>query len=490
LSAYGLSQLRGQGLTGAGGRVALIEVDGFKSSDLRTFGRCFGIGVPSIHAFGVGVNHPLGPGPEATLDLEVLTAAAPGLTGIDVYETTADAAGSLQAFIAPLENAGFKPQVISASLGLCEPAIRQALGSSGIRTAEAEFQMAAAGGISVLAASGDSGSADCTESDGTPDDFLSVNFPASSPWVTAVGGTNLSLSPQNAIQSEVVWNDTDLAPGSAGGGGPSALFGRPSYQAGTVAASRRELPDVAMLADIAPGYAVFCTAPDCMSGAPSPWQSVGGTSAATPLLAGGVALVDQLMRQHERADIGQLNPLLYRIGRSSLAGAVFNDVTQFGNDVGPYIPGNGQPLGCCAAAPGFDEASGWGSVNVAALALAAMQLQPRAANVTLTLPRRQSPVARHQVLATVSCSEGCLLAAFAEVSINHGRPFTAESKVYRLRGAGRRTIAVGFSNAQMSKLRGALTHHRLIQAYLYGVTVNPQHDILRETGGTLLVIKG
>ena len=79
LTAYGLTQLHNQGLRGAGERVALIEVDGFRTSDLRTFAQCFSVGVPKLHAFGVGVNHPLAPGPEATLDLEVLTAAAPKL---------------------------------------------------------------------------------------------------------------------------------------------------------------------------------------------------------------------------------------------------------------------------------------------------------------------------------------------------------------------------------------------------------------------------
>jgi subtilase family serine protease len=470
-------------------QAALIEVDGFKGSDIRTFGRCFGINVPPIHAFAAGVRRSLPPGPEATLDLEVLTAAAPRLSGIDVYETTANAAGSLQAFVAPLENPGFRPQVISASLGLCEPAIRQAIGPAGIRLAQAEFQLAAASGVSVLAASGDSGSADCTQADGTPDDFLAVNFPASSPWVTAVGGTNITLTPRNTIASEVVWNDTNLGPGSAGGGGHSALFARPGYQGGTVRGATRALPDVSMLADIAPGYAIYCTASDCLSGSSSSWQNVGGTSASTPLLAGGVALIDQLMRQRERADLGQLNPLLYRIARSSLAASVFNDVTRYGNDVGPYIPGNGQPLGCCTAGAGYDEASGWGSVNLSGLALGALLIQPRAANVGLSLPRRQHPVARHRILATVSCSESCSMAAFAEVSINHGTPFTVESRVYRLNGAGRRTIPVTFSSAQLNRLRTALAHHRLIQAFLYGVTVSPQHEIQRETGGMLLTIR-
>ncbi len=489
LTAYGLRQLHAQNLEGEGERVALIEVDGFKSSDLKGFGNCFGIGVPPIHAFGIGVKHPLGPGPEATLDLEVLMAAAPRLAGIDVYETSADAVASLQAFVAPIENAGFKPQVISASLGLCEPAIKDALGTSGLRLAESEFQLEAADGATVLAASGDSGSADCTMDDGTPEDFPSVNFPGSSPWITDVGGTNLMLNSENGIDSEVVWNDTDLSPGSAGGGGVSLLFGRPSYQDGTVPGSKRTVPDVSMLADIAPGYAVECSAPACLQDAPAAWQSVGGTSAATPLLAGGVALVDQLLRAHERADIGQLNPLLYRLGRSTLASSVFNDVTLYGNDVGRYIPGSGQPLGCCTAQTGYDEASGWGSVNLTALANAAMVLQPPAADITLTLPRRQRPVAHRQIWVTVSCSRACALGAFAEISINHATPFTAESSIYGLGSAGRRKIPIRFSAPQLGKLRAALARRRLIQAYLYGVTVNSQHDIQRETSGTLLTIR-
>lgn len=489
LTAYGLTQLHDEGLRGAGERVALVEVDGFRTSDLSTFARCFSVGIPRLHAFGVGVNHPLTPGPEATLDVEVLSAAAPRLAGIDVYETTADAAGSLQAFVAPLENAGFKPQVISASLGLCEQDIRAALGQAGIKTAEGEFELAAAGGISVLAASGDSGSADCTEQDGTPRDFLAVNFPASSPWVTAVGGTNFVLNSANRILDEEVWNDTDQSAGSAGGGGTSILFARPSYQDGTVTASNREVPDVSMLADIAPGYAVYCTAGECLNGAPSPWQAVGGTSAATPLLAGGVALVDQLLREHQRADIGQFNPLLYRIGSSSLAGSVFRDVTQYGNDVGPYIPGNGKPLGCCTAGPGYDDASGWGSANLVGLAEVAVELQPPAAIVKVALPRHQNPVARDRILVTLSCSEHCATAAFAEVSINHGRPFAAESKVYHLNSAGHKTIAIKFSTSQLARLRSALAHHHPIQAYVYGVTVSPAHDILRETSGTLLTIR-
>jgi len=113
-----------------------------------------------------------------------------------------------------------------------------------------------------------------------------------------------------------------------------------------------------MLADVSPGYAVYCTAQaDCDGRG---WLSFGGTSAATPLLAGGFALVDQALRRQGRIALGLANPLLYRLGRDpTTAAQVFYDVTNGSNDVGPFVQSSQQPLGCCSAVPGFDDASGW-----------------------------------------------------------------------------------------------------------------------------------
>src|SRR5205807_7505107 len=103
------------------------------------FAHCFGLRLPRIHSFGVGVRRPLAPGGETTLDLEALDAAAPGLSAIDVYESSADTAHIVEGFLAPLQNPGFKPQVISASLGLCEPFVFAALGHRGVRAAQGVF---------------------------------------------------------------------------------------------------------------------------------------------------------------------------------------------------------------------------------------------------------------------------------------------------------------------------------------------------------------
>jgi kumamolisin len=475
LTAYQYDPLHAANVTGQGERVALIEIDGFKSSDIRAFANCFGLRVPQITSFGFGLKKALKPGGEATLDIEVLDAAAPGLKEIDVYESGSNETTALLALTSPLQNKRFKPQVISASLGLCEAFVYGAVGRSGVLAAEGALEEAAASGISFLDSSGDSGSADCLQNDGTPFHKVEVNYPASSWWVTGVGGTNLFLNPDNTINGQVVWNDTNVQAGSAGGGGPSRLFVRPSYQKGTVARNRREVPDVSMLADVAPGYAIFCSArPDCINSQNSnPWQGVGGTSAATPLLAGGFALVDQELRMHKRQDLGLANPLLYRLGRSPLvSGGVFSDVLSIGNDVGPYIPGNGRPLGCCTAGVGYDDASGWGSVNLATFAQVALGAQPKIAAVGLSLPRGQRPVAARHIKATVSCTAKCVLRASAVIQIGHAKPFSVLSDLYVRRSRGKTTAQIAFSRGQRSKLRAGLSAHRRIEAAVVGTIVD------------------
>ncbi|HSS39698.1 MAG TPA: S53 family peptidase, partial [Polyangia bacterium] len=280
LTAYNYAPLQSAGLEGQGERVALIEIDGFRYSDLRNFSKCFGLATPAINGFGVGLKKPLAPGGESTLDLEVLDAAAPQLKAVDVYESRPNAVDVLHSLTAPLSNAGSKPDIISASLGSCEEATRLSIGNGGLRHYEGALAIAAASGISVLASSGDDGSSACLTPDGRPLPGLAVSYPASSPFVTGVGGTNFALDATNHIVSEQVWNDSPLV-NASGGGGFSALFKRPTYQNGFVVAAHRGVPDVSMLADVAPGYEIFCTAKrDCIGqGHNSPWTQVGGTSA-------------------------------------------------------------------------------------------------------------------------------------------------------------------------------------------------------------------
>lgn len=483
LDAYQYTPLQQQGLLGQGERVALIEIDGFQMSDVDTFASCFGLHRPTIHSFSVGAGGPLPTGGEATLDLEVLDAAAPDLKAIDVYETQPDAADVLRALATPLQSPGFKPQVISVSLGLCESQTEQSVGRAGITALEDVLKVASAAGVSVLGASGDYGSAACPNPSSTtqppePQPSLAVTFPASSPWVTAVGGTNLDLTAQNQISSQVVWNDAGAIPGSAGGGGVSELFSRPSWQNGVVSGPWRAEPDVAMLADVSPGYAVYCTAQQDCDG--RGWVSFGGTSAATPLLAGGFALVDEALRRQGRIALGLANPLLYRLGRdSTTAPQVFYDVTQGSNDVGPFIQSSQQPLGCCSAGPGYDEASGWGGLNLEGFTQAALRDLRKLASVKIAVPP-QHPVASGGIYVELSCTAACDQAAYARVSAPGMRSFTDYAFAHLVE-RNRRRLKVVFTPGQLLRLRVALRAHRRIVARLSGAIVDAAGNIESHT---------
>jgi subtilase family serine protease len=488
LSAYGYTPLQSAGIEGQGERVALIEIDGFKYSDLRRFATCFGLATPAINGYGVGLKKPLAPGPESTLDLDVLAAAAPDLKAVDVYESSPDAVDVLRALTAPLQNAKSKPDIISASLGACEAATFAAVGEAGLRTVEASLALAAASGITVLASSGDDGSSSCVEPNGDPLPALEVNFPASSPWITGVGGTNIVLNAANQITSQEVWNDSP-AVAAAGGGGLSDIFTRPSFQKSFVVPNRRAVPDVSMLADIAPGYEIYCTSAACLSqDGGTAWAEVGGTSAAAPLLAGGIALVDQHLRQLGRQDVGQANPLLYKIAHSAAASSVLYDVTLNNNDLGVSI--SGTPLGCCSAEPGYDYASGLGSVNITGLAQTAVSLMPRIVSVGLSLPRQSAPLRAGRLLARVSCSGRCLFGAFAHIQVGRSRHLiTQQSAGYLLGRAGARTISIRLSTSTLRVLRTALARHEAVTATLYAVTLEPSGTVAARTRGLTLHIR-
>lgn len=474
LTAYDFAGLQAAGATGTGERVALIEIDGFKYSDITGFASCFGLRVPAINGFGVGVKHPLAPGGESTLDLEVLDAAAPGLSAIDVYESHSRASDVLRAMTAPLQNRGRTPEVISASLGTCEPALALAVGVAGIRAIEGALALESAAGISVLAASGDSGSSDCIGRDG-PIPALAVNFPASSPYVTAVGGTNIQLDPTNQISAQITWNDSPDNAG-AGGGGLSHAFRRPSYQKGFLDSSFRGVPDVALLSDPLPGYAVYCTATECeQGGGPGPWIAVGGTSAATPLLAGGFALVDQVLRLHRKQNLGSANAVMYRIARENGAAGVFSDVTTSDNDLGASLSSH-KPLGCCSAGPGYDLATGLGGVDLGKLAFLTAADQAAIARVGVSVGR-QRPLAHRGVVARVSCSRRCLVSARVTIRLPRARPVRASSPRRLLLKKGSRTMTVRLSPRQVRAVRAALHRHHRIDAEVVAVLTDSGNNV-------------
>ena len=173
---------------------------------------------------------------------------------------------------------------------------------------------------------------------------LSVSLPASSPYVTAVGGTTLFLYNTGSYEVEAGWEGP--LEGAGSGGGLSQIYARPSWQTGmgvlnSASNGMREVPDVAADADPLSGYLIYFN---------GTWQVAAGTSASTPLWAGLIALADQSAAQSGKPALGFLNPALYALGNSS----AFHDVTMGGN---LYY----------SATPGWDYATGWGTPDAAAL---------------------------------------------------------------------------------------------------------------------------
>ncbi len=406
-NAYGATGLYAAGDTGAGQRIAVYELEPFLRSDVRTFDTCFfGAAratqmLKRLHLYRVDGGQPSGPGSgEASLDVEDLSAIAPGAR-IDVYAGPAPNANPnvYDAFdeYAAIVDAD-RDQIVSTSWGLCEQAVQT--GQQGLQESENYlFQQAAAQGQSVFSAAGDNGSDDCntreTAAPARGQNPVSVDDPASQPYVLGVGGTTIDAASSPPL--EHVWNDG--AVGGGGGGGISESWRMPSWQ------QRSSLPGIvrpgsatyraANQLERAAGYAPgFCQAhapgatattpcrlvPDVSSqgdeytGAitvyshsyantltPTGWTTTGGTSSSTPIWAATLALVNASPTcQSNRATargVGFAAPLLYQVASNPAAyAASFTDVRGGSNDT--YGISNGKVF---AATRGYDPATGLGS---------------------------------------------------------------------------------------------------------------------------------
>ncbi|HEX2645967.1 MAG TPA: hypothetical protein VHO95_01955, partial [Candidatus Dormibacteraeota bacterium] len=193
----------------------------------------------------------------------------------------------------------------------------------------------------------------------------------SDPLVTSVGGTMLTLDDAgNRLQPDVVWNDLNTVGGGAGGGGVSSIFERPSFQNGvrSVTGDMRGTPDISLSAAVDGAVVYYHTyLPRDSQARGGPWHIVAGTSEATPELAGIVAMADQAAGQR----LGNINHLLYHLHYGN--GLV--DVTQGNNTFGPFTNSNGVTYTVVGfnAGPGYDLASGLGTVDGAKLVMALAQ---------------------------------------------------------------------------------------------------------------------
>jgi kumamolisin len=352
-----------EGLDGKGQCIALIEFNdintstnvvtggGFNGSDLQAFFSNLNLAAPQLVVLSAdgGANKP-GPDPnsdaEVTLDIEVAGAIAPGAK-FAVYFAPNTAQGFIDAVSQAVHDAENAPAVISISWGGSEDSQPQQF----LDGLESVLQDAAALGVTVCCAAGDHGSADMPTNDSNNpwDGLPHVDFPASSPFALACGGTKL-VGSAKGITSEQVWNEGSQA--GAGGGGVSNKFARPEYQASLNIPTSpkgnngRGLPDVSANADPETGYQVF------LSGHPG---VIGGTSAVAPLWAGLVARINQGLAKMGKPRVGFLNPVIYE---SSIAkGSVFHDIVSGNNDITGTLGGR------YTAGPGWDPASGLGSPN-------------------------------------------------------------------------------------------------------------------------------
>jgi kumamolisin len=346
--AYGFTPLYQHGYVGAGHSIALAEFTAFDNNNINTFDDAFNLPAPGLQLVPVTVGGSTGGTTinikeegEAEMDVEVAHAMAPGATVLVYQGPDTSDSSSVWCHIVQDNHA----DVIATSYGLDEKHELNS-GSQEMDLQDSLFQQAAAQGETVLAASGDNGAYDVPDFDPATAP-LQVDFPASDPWVTGVGGTSIFQQPDGSLL-ETAWSSTQEKTG--GGGGLSTYFHRPEWQTGPGVDNKysngyRQVPDIAALADNDnPGYQVYSADTNGNVG----WGVTGGTSAASPLWAAFVAVADGATGRRE----GFLNPALYALGADTQP--VYNDVTQGDN---LYYH----------ATPGWDFATGWGSMNGPAL---------------------------------------------------------------------------------------------------------------------------
>lgn len=340
LSYYDIKPLRDAGLDGGGQTILLPEIDDLPNlDDINKFASEFGLPpfdpiltVRRDTAWGT----PAKPQGETALDLEIAHSIAPAAKLV-VYLSAPDFGHGDRAFDQLVSD--HLGSIISESLGSCEPDT-----PSGARNNYTSIQdKAVALGMSHFVASGDNGAYTCGL-----DQQPAASFPATLPTVTAVGGTSVFESQQGVYYKEYAWGSP--LDESGGGGGASQFYTVPSYQAGVKQAAGhgfRQVPDVAADSDPSTGFHIVFGGKD---------GQAGGTSAATPLWAATIALINQdLLRKNMRA-VGFANPALYWMGAnaSKLSPTPFHDVV------------GGNNLGYDATA-GWDFATGWGSMDAAAM---------------------------------------------------------------------------------------------------------------------------
>ena len=412
-AAYNLQPLYDSGIDGRGMTIAIVDSYGSDTMahDLHVYDQAFGLppmcgeegvacapGMPKFSQLalqgspetkstgqGTGLEDKAAWALEVALDVETAHSIAPGANILLVHTPTAETLG-VQGFPQMMNAEKYVvdhhlANVISQSFASAEDAFGSAQSLENLRDA---FKAAAAGGVTVLGSSGDGGTANTTKQPtgkgGALIPYPTVEWPASDPLVTGVGGTYLCTDPNNTSTRTVDSTDPPAKcrafPGVAevgwtfSGGGFSHVFAKPAYQSTLPAGSTpidamRGVPDIGLQASAGTGALVYLTLPPdglgglfcgstpCSTG----WYDIGGTSLSCPQWAGLVAIADQI----NGGGLGLINPALYKVASNpALYAQDFYDVTTGNNTADPSVAGY-------PATPGWDPITGLGTPNAARL---------------------------------------------------------------------------------------------------------------------------
>ncbi|HZU66362.1 MAG TPA: S53 family peptidase [Ktedonobacteraceae bacterium] len=363
-TAYDLNPILNAGYNGSGQTIIIIDSYGSPTiqSDLKTFDA--GYGLPDPPSFQV--LHPLGTKPwdphdqtmvswayETSLDVEWAHAMAPGANIVLMTSPVAETQGvpGMPQFL-KLEKYALKHKlgnIISQSWATTENTLfANKKGLKVLSDFENFYASAVKQNVTIFSSSGDSGVGN-PDTHGQIYPFPTVNYPASSPYVTAVGGTDLTADTQGNYQSEVGW--------SGSGGGISQYFAEPDYEVSYLPPSiqsqlnnHRGLPDISYNAD--PSTSIVIYGSFLGTGT---WYFIGGTSEGSPQWAGIIADANQFAGH----PLGFLNPQLYALGAGSQYNTLYHDILT-GNNSSHGIQGYN-------AGPGWDFVTGWGTLDAAQL---------------------------------------------------------------------------------------------------------------------------
>lgn len=417
-SAYNIGPLYAQGLNGSGRTIAVVDSYGSDTMahDLHVFNQAFGLApmcgeegvtctaaMPTFRELAINGTPATKPQPgngtglenksawalEVALDVETAHAIAPGANILLVHTNNAETLG-VQGFPQMMKAEDFVitnhlADVISQSFGSAEDAFGSPQSLENLRFA---FKNAAANGVTVLASSGDGGTANGTKQPtgqgGNLIPFPTVSWPASDPLVTAVGGTYLCTNPTattnqprtnykkagigakcgsntfnpGGTKAEVAWTFS--------GGGFSHVFAKQTWQNtlpadSTAIGAMRGVPDVAFQASSATGALVYLSLPpdgNASNVNNTGWYDIGGTSLSSPQWGGLVAIAGQI----KGGSLGPINAALYKIGANPTryANDFFDVATNNTNQTDPSVPGY-------PATKGWDPVTGLGTPNAANL---------------------------------------------------------------------------------------------------------------------------